>query len=86
MTACMQCPYRNRVLGKPQRVMPLVRKITFKQIVEELCNIETICLNVLLLTYDMFLHIFFMTKNTTFLVQLFRSFHVGILSIKEAIL
>ena len=36
MTACMQCPYRNGVLGYPQRTMPLVRKITFKQIVEVL--------------------------------------------------
>ena len=54
MTACMQCPYRNRVLGKPQRAMPQVRKITFKQIVQVLCNIETICLNVILLTCDVF--------------------------------
>ena len=85
MNACMQCPYRNRVLGKPQRAMPQVRKITFKQIVQVLCNIEIICLNVILLTCDMFLHIFFVTKST-FLVRLFRNFHVGILSIKEAIL
>ena len=30
----MQRPYRNGVLGKPQRTMSLVRKITFKEIAE----------------------------------------------------
>ena len=49
--------------------MPLVCKITFKQIVEVLHNIETIGLNVILLTWDTFLHIFFVTQCTTFLVQ-----------------
>ena len=39
-----------------------------------------------ILICDMFLHIFFVTKSTTFLVRLFRNFHVGILSIMEAIL
>ena len=39
MNACMQCPYRNRVLGKPQRAMPQVRKITFKQIVQHWNNL-----------------------------------------------
>ena len=33
-------------------------------------NIRSICLNVILLTRDMFLHIFFVTKSTIFLVQL----------------
>ena len=73
MTACMQRPYQNGVLGHPQRTMLLVRKITFEQIDEMLfqCfwnNIGKICLNVILLTWDMFLHIFFVTKSTTFLV------------------
>ena len=73
MTACMQRPYQNGVLGHPQRTMLLVRKITFEQIDEMLfqCfwnNIGKTCLNVILMTWDMFLHIFFLTKSTTFLV------------------
>ena len=36
MTACMQRSYRNGVLGKPQWTMPIVLKITLKQILEVL--------------------------------------------------
>ena len=59
MTACMQHPYWNRELRNPQQTMPLVHKITFKQIVK--CypntfkkhwnNTGTICLNVILPTW-----------------------------------
>ena len=36
MTACMQHLYWNRELRNPQQTIPLVHKITFKQIVEVL--------------------------------------------------
>ena len=76
MTAGMQRPYRKGVLGHPQRTMPLVRKITFKQIVEVLfqCFFKELKQHFKnlfernLATWDIFLHIFFVTKSTTFLV------------------
>ena len=64
---------QNGESGNPQRTIYLVHKITFKQITEVLHNTDTICLNIILRSWDMFLHdvltelhIFFMTRSTRF--------------------
>ena len=64
MTGCMYRLYCKGEPGIPQRAISLVREITFKQIVKMLSkaskkhcnNTGTICLNVILRTWDRFLH------------------------------
>ena len=81
MTACTLRPYQSRESENLQRTMSLVRKITFKKTVEVLFNAfkkysnnkGTVCLKIILRTWDMILHsgvielrIFFVTKSTIF--------------------
>ena len=80
MTACMQHLYQNEESGNPQRTVPLVEIVSNKLLKyysnafkKDWNNTGIICLNIIVQTWDMFshtglteLHIFFLTRSTTF--------------------
>ena len=81
MNACMWHLHWNGVPGNPPQKMSMCYSNAFKR---HWRNIEKICLDIILLTLDMILHIFLWPKAHLFWFNC--NFHVGILSNKEAIL
>ena len=79
--ACMWHLHWNGVPGNPPQKMLMCYSNAFKR---RWRNIEKICLDIILLTLDMILHIFLWPKAHLFWFNC--NFHVGILSNKEAIL
>ena len=66
-------------------IAPSPQNCYFNAFKKHWSSIGTICLNVILLTWDMFWYIFLMTKRTKFQFYCLLNLHVGILSNKAAI-